>query len=267
MKLIRTLVLSLIFLTACGGSSGGDSANSCGSLNLRISNGDSCSLNSTPVVFILTQDSNGNVSSCTGTFVSLTSVLTAAHCIPPGTVDIAVFTENNTFSLSNGGLIDLDIHPLYINIAPQVGDVLLFDFAMLRTNRAADVNPVPLIRSESIGEGQLLTVLGFGADESGNNFFERDPDDLLRAGEVQITDARNGIFRADFNLTGQSTCVGDSGGPVLKSLDDGTTGLVGVTSFGTNSGCTTNSFTWYGNLQYEPIYSWVEAFAPDVAVR
>ncbi|MCO6429815.1 MAG: trypsin-like serine protease [Deltaproteobacteria bacterium] len=264
LMVVSAVIISLL-LGGCGGGGGSDS-NACGDLNLRVSNGDSCRVGQTPVVLILAATSDGNIASCTGTFVTLDDVLTAAHCIPPNLVDLAVITERDGFYASRGEILNAAIHPQYVNVTSENGSFAVFDFAMITVSRPVDVSPVPLLVSDALVVSEKITVFGYGKDEAGRGVLERDGDDLLRAGFMQLSDVREGIFRADFDLTGSSICQGDSGGPAVQVVG-GTSSLVGVTSLISAIGCTEGSRAFFGNVQYPPVYEWITSYAPDVAIR
>src|SRR5690606_20875159 len=75
---------TLALLTACGGGGGGGSS-ACSALNAKVFNGDTCNQQArSPVVAIFAAINDGQqafaANICTGTFITLTKILTSAHC-------------------------------------------------------------------------------------------------------------------------------------------------------------------------------------------
>ncbi len=250
----RWLLLAVIVsIFGCGGGGGGGAGNPCSDLNLRVTGGTQCRFERSPVVAILSLNSDGTVGLCTGTMVTVNDVLTAAHCFESNLVDVRVFVDQTPFQITNGA-----IHPRYNG---QTGSP--FDVAMLTIDGVLDIGPVPLILSDISMIGEPITVYGYGSDDEGSSLLEKGPS-AFKAGRMRIAHMSPGLFGADFDETGSAICQGDSGGPATQTIN-GVTGIVGVTSF-TIGGCTSGSVSVFIDIQYSDIYEFITGYAPDVAI-
>ena len=244
----------MLALVSCGGGGGGGAGNPCSDLNLKVTGGTQCKFERSPVVAILSLNSDGSVGLCTGTMVTVNDVLTAAHCFKPNLIDVTVFVDQTAFQITNGA-----IHPGYNG---QVGSP--FDLAMLTIEGVLDIGPVPLILSDLSLVDEQITVYGYGSDEEGLSGLQEGPS-AFKAGRMGIARMSPGLFDADFDETGSAICQGDSGGPATQTIN-GITGIVGVTSF-TVGGCTSGSVSGFVNIQYPEIHGFITGYAPDVAIR
>jgi len=157
---------------------------------------------------------------CSGTLVTPTVVVTAAHCIHPSNgvppVDeIDIFFGSNVFQ---GGtfieVVDGLGHPDY----DPSGNDPQNDIAVLRLAEPAAVTPVPM--AELPSSGTSLTLVGFGITVA-----EGDDGGLKRVAQASIADQQGSIFVMELLPSG--TCSGDSGGTALWN-DNGVEKLVGV---------------------------------------
>ena len=248
------LGLSLVVAAGCGGG-GGESSGVA-----KVTGGVQCEGGESPVVGLITYDSAGRyLGNCTGTLVSLTSVLTAAHCLP-GVADVIVYTQTGRAIAA----VEAAIHPNY-SFGPNGGDP--FDVAMVRLSSPLTIGPVPLLLSTPTAAGQSITVFGYGIDENGNNVKDRfqSGQALLKAGKMKIGGFIGGRFEAAFDDTQTAICQGDSGGPVTQTRD-GITSLVGVISY-TRNGCVSGSISGFVDIQRQSIVDFIEGFAPDISAR
>lgn len=268
---ILILVFLIVLTVGCGGGSDSDGSggNSCSVLNLRVSNGDNCNANGSPVVPVLISFRDGHVASCTGTFISRTAVLTAAHCVLGDIAELQVITPSGVASLSDGTIPNVYYDSRYAGAGrPDVP----YDFAVIKTSFAVNVSPIPILASSSIAVGERFTVFGYGLDENNQTIFDRarsgDLDTLLKAGEMEAGGlySNNLIFTATFNSTNQSACPGDSGGPAIVRRN-GISYLAGVVSFGTVQTCQLNSFAAFGNLSESSVHSAIVAAVPDASIQ
>jgi secreted trypsin-like serine protease len=193
--------------------------------------------------------------------VTLDDVLTAGHCIRGDLTDLGVFTETESFTIGNGGIVNLDRHPGYteLNDGSVVNDV-----AMVTVSRAVDISPVPIVVSRQIAVGERFSAYGFGTDETGRSGIERSSDDILKAGFMQVTAVVPLAFAANYDLTGSSVCPGDSGGPAIIEVN-GVSAIAGVTSFGSISGCQAGSGAAFVNLSEPGISAFILNYAGDVS--
>lgn len=166
---------------------------------------------------------------CTGTLIAPDVVLTAAHCVgeyPPESFGVlfGALSDPGRGPLGSGldgsffRVIGVRVHPLF---EPAT---FAHDLALLRLAGEAHVPPVP--RFEGPLEGALVgskaRVVGFG-------FADEGPVGAKRHGTVEVTEIseRELVYKSAPSMT----CSGDSGGPVLMTID-GVERIVGVTSRG-----------------------------------
>ncbi len=151
---------------------------------------------------------------CTGTVVSPTVVLTAAHCLHPDMgvppiSQIEVFFGSNVWS--GGTTIDAvegEYHPSWSINDPQ-GD---YDVGVLRLASTAPAGPVPLgtqaFSPSTVGEP--VRLVGFGVTYSGGN-----DAGIKREGSSYVDDYSSLQFTMPLSPSG--TCSGDSGGAALMT--------------------------------------------------
>jgi len=168
---------------------------------------------------------------CTGTLISPTVVLTAAHCMV-GThlgSDGCFLIGNDASNVSAGTCYAIAD---YIPHAEYEGDWSeYYDIALLRLAEPvpAVVTPIPhnaaVMDASWIGDEPLL--VGYGVTENESDL------PLKRAVAIPITEIMQDSFK--YEDTSRNTCYGDSGGPALLEVD-GIMKVIGVTSWG-DDGC------------------------------
>lgn len=241
--LVSTTRLFAAFLTvalvSCGGGSSDNSAspatNACSTLglNTRIINGTQCAEAGSPVLALNIQSQDGRSSLCSGTVITKTHIVTAAHCFLDQNVQ-SVFVEIDGQRIFGS---KVSIHPdarIDINRQSAVNDV-----AVLEMNRNLNRPTVPLLLSQSIESGDIISIFGFGLDENGRI-------GQLESGQMQVSDVTTNELIAEFQGEGSNTCNGDSGGPALYTItNSGRAALVGVTSSGTLNTCLTGDKSFF----------------------
>lgn len=164
---------------------------------------------------------------CTGTLIRPNVVLTAAHCLPSGSVSFG--PALGQFVATRRVIDDFDSRRYNSGLFAG-GDIALL---RLETDAPADITPLPfndaLTLTEAEHEGAEVRTVGYGNTDGINNtgFGTR----------RQVTHNILGI-ESETIVTGTesaNTCQGDSGGPTFM-LINGVEHVIAVTSFG-QGGC------------------------------
>lgn len=174
---------------------------------------------------------------CTGSLISSTVILTAAHCIDPAThpgagfgvffgPDASAFTTANTLIPKLAPISETHPHPDYDPNPPFTADI---GVAIL--DAPVDIAPLPIHR-DSLGpeiEGQPARIIGYGQIK----YKEYNAVKHQAATSVAALDAGDTITVGDKD---HRSCVGDSGGPAL-ALIGGVERIIGVDSYTDLAGC------------------------------
>jgi len=164
---------------------------------------------------------------CTGTLVAPRIVVTAAHCL--NTVDAAQIMAV-TFAADVATASDADrVRAIDARIDPAwtSGND---DVAVLRLEQDAPVAPATLDLANPAKTSASVTVVGFGADDTGNT-------GRRLSGSALVGTVRAGDF--DITAAPAMTCGGDSGGPAFEN-DGAGERFVGIASYG-DQACTTGT--------------------------
>jgi hypothetical protein len=228
MKQINRIIFTIgsAVLIACGGSGGGGGSSSA-CTSLKINGGESCEEGGSPVAAVLPVAQNNETGTCTGTLISSTAVLTAAHCVYTRPKGIVVGVAGHVRTASQ-----YIIHPRYRGVS--YGG---FDLAVVKFIDPIPVAPAPLLVSKGApAQGEQVVAYGVGTDEQGDLFLDRlrSGDIPLKATYLTFAGVNNTIFYETISDGGGNTCKGDSGGPILARNASGQWGIVAVTSFSPN---------------------------------
>ena len=263
-------VILVSALTACGGggsdsddSGSGLSNNACGAIGLptRIVDGTSCgNLTASAVVRFIFVDAQGNTGFCTGTMLTADDVLTAAHCVPNGLNGLtsAVVASGNT--LASSVAVDVrrvSVHPGYVPVGEASPIAAFNDVAILHLASPLNIPTLPIVTSQQVVVGDIISIFGYGTDENGR-FNGED----LQSGEMLVSDVDANHIAANFTGDGSNTCQGDSGGPAILSTAKGP-GIVGTTSTGTSLTCSPPDLSLFANVQHPNALNFIRQSVPD----
>ena len=249
------VAMAASMIAACGGGGGSselvlpDANTLCASAGLtpKILNGAECAQpERSPVVLLALLGADGVQRSCSGTMLTPTRVLTAAHCMPPGTRAIAAvqWKANGKGSLVYAS--NWVAHPSYstagVGFQNDVGVV---------TFRTGMSNPsMSLLVSSPSRVGDEAFIAGWGL-----------PGLDLAVGYVRMTRVDEAHIGYTYKGQASNTCSGDSGGPAYRGVG-GPGGIVGITSSGSVEGCGDGDVSLYTNIQTPRVLNFIRAQAP-----
>jgi hypothetical protein len=183
-------------------------------------------------------------STCTGTILSDTKILTAGHCtvdLPLGTTYV-IAGRNELDDENSGGFVSAVASTWVHQSYGATNNVPRNDVAVLTLKQALPVQytPIPMVgQGDTSGEANMTSadIVGYGITASG----QTDSGTLRSATTPIRSDAICAALGSGFDAatmlcagdpgSGIDTCGGDSGGPIIATLG-GTDKQVGVTSWG-----------------------------------
>jgi V8-like Glu-specific endopeptidase len=184
-----------------------------------------------------TKDAFGNkgTGTCTGTLVSPTVIVSAAHCVRlTGSYGLEMkLTKATAFFGTDATaaapaalkpIKEWHAHPSYDRSVTSPNDIAVFILASPESTAASPINRSPL-SGDSVGKA--VTSVGFGLTKGGAS----ETVGIKRQVTTSLVSLASNGKHFSYGKAGATTCQGDSGGPELMTLGGKET-LVGVTSYG-----------------------------------
>jgi hypothetical protein len=229
-------------LTPCGVVSGQTAG------SVAIVNGSSCTDSTASVAYLKLKDKDDKLfGTCSGTVISSTAVLTAAHCL-----------ENTSSLTINFGSKEITAASFSYHPGYKGTDSDSIDVGVVIASSPLGQPIVPLLSSRDAKVGETAVIAGYGQSTLGGGA------GTLRAGATSMSEVGTYYLVTNAGLNGSGACPGDSGGPVLVSID-GHWAVAGATS--TLSGPCVIATNRFANIRNPAAWSFILSKAPDAAQR
>jgi secreted trypsin-like serine protease len=256
-------IFATALLVSCGSSGGStESIDQCAALGLKaatatatpkIANGTDCTdLNKSPVVMVVKNYADGSAGICTGTMITPTKVLTAAHCLE-NAANVDVLLGVSATKLAYITSYSWQIHPNFTRSA--IGQ-LTNDVGVINVPVPLPLPTVPLLASSAPQIAQKAVIFGYGTTGPQDDFGQ------LRSGVMKIAAVDAGRIFANYESGTSNVCSGDSGGPLLVQIGNQLT-IAGTTSYGDSATCAVGEQSVFMNVQSPAIQNFLRSAAPD----
>lgn len=180
------------------------------------------------VVLILNQSLIGSASVCTGTFITPTVIITAAHCVTEDKNDLLIRMGNSIFSEQKSILFAVVAVKKHEDYQKNMNDLAL---VQVEESPQIRVAPVSIASEQQDINQNNMTLLGYGVNQ-----IEESADEFQGAGDLRILKVsskrihvQDSTFTIDQSF-GSGACHGDSGGPAFMNLTNHKVILAGVAS-------------------------------------
>jgi len=217
----------------------------------------------------------GGFSICSGSLISPTVFLTAAHCLDNDGQYFVTFKQDGPYSLANDFVEGTPYqHPGWTGglTVPNTSDVGLIILSEPQPGPYGQLAPLGFIDELLVQRGRNelgFTAIGYGLQTSQNEHSNRvqDPWDLARWYGFQRILQTNSAYTDGYNIQlsnnagtagGGGTCSGDSGGPIVHTE---TGYIVAVNSFGVAPYCRGNDYAYRIDIAYSRDF--VDSFLDD----
>jgi secreted trypsin-like serine protease len=216
------------------------------------------------VGLMLTPVEGGGFSLCSGSLISPTVFLTAAHCLDNDGVYLVTFKQDGPYNLATDFVEGTPYqHPGWTGgfTVPNTSDVGVIILSEPQPGPYGQLAPLGFVDQLLTRRGTQdlgFTAIGYGLQTSQNENSGRvqDPWDLARWYGFQRLMQTNSAYTDGYNIqltnnagtnSGGGTCSGDSGGPIVHS----STGyIVAVNSFGVAPYCRGNDYAFRIDIAY-----------------
>lgn len=263
MKKLSGALSWLAVAVACGGGGGGSptptnpapipAASACTLIggtssrpSVEILNGTECSPDRSSVV-LLNMSPGGQ---CSGTIVTPTTVLTAAHCLDENVQGVTVWLGPPTIPVQAQAFVH---YPGYVFNTPNS-----FDVGVITMADPLPRTPFAILTSRDARSSEPAILVGWGRDQ--NN-----APSTLRAGSTSISNVTGAVIETLFAPPSSSVCSGDSGGPILVG-EGSTWAIAGITSATSANVCNTGT-NHHAALRNSVVSSFVLQLVPDAVSR
>jgi MYXO-CTERM domain-containing protein len=245
-------------LAACGQGADGyyeGGATAFGSVSQPIVNGVSSGPEDDTAVYVHTAPDQA----CSGTMIAPNLVATALHCISHVSPGSFVCNPDGTLSdgsqaqgagrmgtIAEAGDVSIIVGSNALHVEPSAYGIQLFgsgssqicraDIGFIVLDRNLDLPITPVRLDYSVRSGDTVRVMGYGANELGNDTvrFTRSGVRVVDVGPTSDNATSISAAPRTFVVT-EGPCQGDSGGPAIS---EETGGLVGVYSLAAGETCT-----------------------------